>query len=92
MFKLKNKLDGPKKHGQEPTAIRYINTNDLVVTAEDINRVPLWYCVNNLNNSEPSDKVREMVVRRTKKQKERMNNNDGETFDINIIYFQEELD
>ena len=39
MFKLKIRLGGPKKGGQEPMAIRDPNTNDLVVSTEDIKRV-----------------------------------------------------
>ena len=45
-----------------------------------------------MDNHEPCDKVKGIVVRGTKKQKEWMNNNGGETFNININDFQEVFD
>ena len=49
VFKMKELINGPKKSGQEPTAIRDPKTGDLVVSNEEIKKVTLAYCVDNLS-------------------------------------------
>ena len=48
IFKMKEVINGPKKAGQEPTAIKDPVTGDLVVSNEEIKRVTLEYCKDNL--------------------------------------------
>ena len=51
VFKMKELVNGPKKGGQEPTAIRHPKTNELVVANEEIKKVTLEYCVDNLTKT-----------------------------------------
>ena len=92
VFKMKNKLVGHKKSHQDPTAIRDPTTKDLVVSPEDIKRVTLEYCANNLKGNKPSNHVKEQVEKRTIYQKQRMEVTSGDTFDITIEDFQTVLD
>ena len=48
IFKMKEVVNGPKKGGQEPSAIKDPKTGDLVVSSEEIKKVTLAYCVDNL--------------------------------------------
>ena len=57
IFKLKQKIVGNKKAGQEPTAIRDPETEDLVVSPKGIRNTTLKYCVNNLSNNKMSKNV-----------------------------------
>ena len=45
---MKKKLNGGKKEGQEPVAVRDPDTDELVTAAEDIKEVTLRYCETNL--------------------------------------------
>ena len=49
IFKMKEIVNGPKKPCQEPTAIKNPKTGDLVVSNEEIKKVTLAYCVDNLS-------------------------------------------
>ena len=49
VFKMKEVINGPKKPSQEPTAIRDPNTGDLIVSNEEIRKVTLAYCADNLS-------------------------------------------
>ena len=51
IFKMKEIINGPKKGGQELTAVRHPTSGDMVVSTEEIKRVTLEYCVKNLENS-----------------------------------------
>jgi len=59
VFAMKKKLSGGKKEAQEPVAIRDPNSNELVVAAEEIKRVTLKYCEDNLKKKVESDGVKE---------------------------------
>ena len=48
IFKMKEVINGPKKGGQVPTAIRDPKNGDIVVANEEIKSVTLAYCVDNL--------------------------------------------
>ena len=48
IFKMKEIINGPKKGEQVPTAIREPNNGDLIVANEEIKKVTLAYCVDNL--------------------------------------------
>ena len=51
IFKMKEIINGPKKGGQEPTAVRHPTSGDMVMSTEEIKRVTLLYCFKNLENS-----------------------------------------
>ena len=61
IFKMKEAITGPKKGGQEPTAIRDPTSGELVVSNEEIKKVTLAYCVDNLTKK-GSDKVVEKGI------------------------------
>ena len=73
---------GPKKGTQEPTAVRHPVSGDMVVANEEIKRVTLEYCVENLENASPDPEVE--VDTNLKKQLHdmRMKDNDDEDFEI----------
>ena len=48
VFKMKDVINGPKKSGQEPTAIRDPKSGELIVSSDEIKKVTLAYCVDNL--------------------------------------------
>ena len=48
IFKMKDVIKGPKKGMQEPTAVKDPNSGDFVVYNEEIKKVTLAYCVNDL--------------------------------------------
>ena len=48
VFKMKDVINGLKKSGQDPTAIRYPKSGELIVSSEEIKIVTLAYCVDNL--------------------------------------------
>ena len=50
VFKMKTKISGSKKEVQEPNAINNPKTGELITDAEEIKKVTLDYCVNNLQN------------------------------------------
>ena len=61
IFRLKQKIVGNRKVGQEPTAIKDPDSGDLLVSSHDINKTSLDYCVKNLSNNEVSDNVKVIV-------------------------------
>ena len=48
VYQMMKFLNGDKKEGQKPVAIKDPETKQLVVAPEDIKKVTLKYCVNNL--------------------------------------------
>ena len=57
IFKMKENIMGPKKGGQDPTAIRDPETGELVVSNEKIKEVTLSYCVDNLTKQSTNKEV-----------------------------------
>ena len=56
MVKIKTKISGSKREAQEPTAIKNPKTGELITDAEEIKKVTLDYCVNNLQNKVLNEK------------------------------------
>ena len=55
VFAMKKKVGGGKKEAQEPVAIRDPDSNELVVSAEEIKQVTLEYCKKNLTKKEEQE-------------------------------------
>ena len=92
VFQMRKEIAGPKKAGQEATAIKDPKTGEMIVTKEDIKKATLQYCVENLRPNEPDEEVKDMVENRKKEQLMKMNDKDGETFEVKPDDFQEVLE
>ena len=89
IFKMKEVLNGPKKGGQEPTAIKDPITGELVVSNEEIKKVTLAYCVDNLTKkSTDKDVEKEKELRKTAHEL-RMKEEDTEELEIGWNDFEE---
>ena len=55
LYKMKEIIEGPKKSGLEPQAIKDPKTEQVVVTSSEIKKVTLDYCLETLTNNEPED-------------------------------------
>ena len=82
VFKMRDAINGPKKGGQEATAIRNPQNNELIVSNEEIKEVTLKYCVDNLTKQpEDSSVVKGLEIKRFLHEL-RMEEADDEEFDI----------
>ena len=91
IFKMKEVINGPKKGGQEPTAIKNPITGELVVSNEEIKKVTLAYCVDNLTKkSTNTDVEKEKDLRKTVHEL-RMKEEDTEELEIGWKDFEEVL-
>ena len=93
IYKMKDFLVGGKKDNQEPAAIRNPANNDLVVAPEEIKKVTLEYCKNNLKKVgyqiEGNNEAHKM---KAKLHEMMMEDNDDEDFDIENDDFNEVID
>ena len=85
VFKMKELINGPKKAGQEPTAIRNPKTNELIVSNEEIKKVTLAYCVENLSKKN----VGQVNQLRNTVNELRLNSSDEEGFEVGKDDFNE---
>ena len=92
IFAMKKGIVGPKKSRQEASAIKDPKTGELMVTKDDIKKVTLKYCVENLKGNEPDEEVKEIVEKRKKEQLEKMKSKTGESFEINHDEFEDVLE
>ena len=53
VFKMRKMIAGQRKDIQEPTAIKDPETDKIVMEADEIKKVTLQYCVNNLKSRNP---------------------------------------
>ena len=91
IFKLKQKIVGSRRVGQEPSAIKDPETGDLLVSSEDIKKASLNYCVNNLKNNEVSEKVKVLVSLKENLHRMRMMEDTKEEFDVEIEEYEDVL-
>ena len=66
IFKMKAAISGNKRGRQEATAVRNPKNRELAVAANEIKKVILDYCVDNLKKNTPKDKVKVLVEERRK--------------------------
>merc|ERR1712215_405096 len=86
IFKMKAAISGNKRSRQEATAVRNPKNGELTVSANEIKKVILEYCVDNLKNNTPKDEVRVLVEERRKEQKKRIEDTGGEGLDIDYLH------
>ena len=91
VFRIRNTVLGPKKGGQEASAIKDPDTGDTIVNKEDIKKATLKYCVNNLKNNTPDEEEKDNVKKRKEDQLEIMNDKNGESFEITYDDFDQVL-
>ena len=91
VFKIRKSILGPKKTGQEASAIRHPKTNELIVSKEEIKKVTLEYCTENLANNTPDEEVKDMINKRRTEQIEKMKDTSGESFEVNFQDFDQVL-
>merc|ERR1711867_65934 len=72
IFKMKAAISGNKRSREEATAVRNPKNGELTVSANEIKKVILEYCVDNLKKNTPKDEVRVLVEERRKEQKKRI--------------------
>ena len=60
VFKMRNKITGGKKQGQEPSAIRDPETENLLVESSSIKAATLKYCINNLKDNKLDEDAEEL--------------------------------
>ena len=89
IFKMKEVITGPKKGNQEPTAIRDPNDGELVVSNEEIKKVTLDYCVQNLTTKSKDPKTVEIRDMRKNMHFLRMEEEDSEGLEIEWEDFEE---
>ena len=82
VFKMKEAINGPKKKTQEPSAVKDPTTGELVVSSEEIKKVTLKYCVENLQNNNPDDSVKQLVELKKELHKIRMSDTDSDGFKV----------
>ena len=88
---MKEMINGPKKGGQEPTAVRHPVTGDMVVSNEEIKRVTLEYCAKNLENLNPDPEVEKDSILKEHLNNIRMKDVNDEGFEIEKDDFENVL-
>ena len=91
VYKMKDHLVGGKKEKQEPAAIIDPSNNELVVSAEEIKKVTLEYCKNNLKKRHLTEETDEGRKIKVKLHQLRMEDTEEEDFLIDKEDFKEVL-
>ena len=89
VFKMKEIVAGAKKSPQEPHAVLDAETEELVVSNEDIKKVTLKHCVKSLENNVPDEKVKHIVNLVNKVHDKRMIEEDSEEVEVTLDDFEE---
>ena len=91
VFRIRKDIVGPKKAGQEATSVKDPSTGEILVTKDDIKKATLNYCVKNLKGNKPDKSVVEMIKQRKANQLKKMDEDDEETFEVDIEDFKDVL-
>ena len=83
IFKMKEVITGPKKGSQDPTAIRDPNTNELIVSNQEIKNVTLAYCVANLTKKSDDIEVLKGLELKESLHRMRMEEKDDKGLQLN---------
>ena len=62
VFKLRERIIGTKKQGQEACAVKDPKTKELIVATEEIKRVSLEYCKEVLSNNKPEAEYKKEIM------------------------------
>ena len=88
---MKAAISGNKRGRQEATDVGNPKNAALAVSANEIKKVILDYCVDNLKKNTPKDKVKVLVEERSKEQKKRIEDTSGECFELNKDDFNTDM-
>ena len=78
VFKMRGEIEGSKKGAQEPHAIKHPKTGELIVNSDEIKKVTLQYCIETLENNEPHEDAKPLILLKKKLHDLRMKEDDGE--------------
>jgi hypothetical protein len=92
VFKMKEVINGPKKGNQVPTAIKDPNDGELIVSNEEIKKVTLAYCVDNLTKQHKDESVIKALELKKVMHNIRMKEQEDEEFDVGSEDFEVVLD
>ena len=82
VFKMRNKITGGKKQGQEPSAIRDPEREELLVKSSSIKAATLKYCINNLKDNKLDEDAGKIFKLKENLHNLRMKEYTKEEFDI----------
>ena len=82
IFKMKENLLGGKKVGQEPSAVRDPETEELLVGSKEVKRATLSYCLKNLTNNTMTKEGERLASLKENLHRLRMEEDTMEEFEI----------
>ena len=91
VFKMRKKITGGKKQGQEPSAIRDPETGDLIVESSMIKAATLKYCVDNLMDNKLYGDAEKLFKLKETLHHLRMKEDTRKEFDIEDDEFEDVL-
>ena len=89
VHKMKEIVSGSKKSPQEPHAVLDVETNELVVSNEDIKKVTLKHCLKTLENNVPEEDVKLIVELVNDVHEKRMKEEDDDDIEISNEDFED---
>ena len=89
VYKMKKLITGENQKAQEPVAVRDPKDGELIVEPNEIKKVTLQYCQDNLKNEKKSDKYITEEEVKQKLHNIRMNDNDEDGFKVDEDDFEE---
>ena len=92
VFRIRKDIAGPKKGGQEASAIKDPTTGELLVTGDEIKKATVKYCAINLKGSKPHESVEEQVKQRKVDQLKMMEEEREDTLEIEKDDFVEVIE
>ena len=92
IFKMKKEIVGSKKSKLEAIAIRHPENGEILVNKNEIKKVVLNYCVNNLQKNNPVEEVKDSVNKTRETQIKLMKDTTGEGFKVTWNDFTEVLE
>lgn len=82
VYRMKKVITGENTKGHEPVTIRDPKDNELVVDPEEIKKITLKYCQDNLKKTEKGDKYREEEEIKQELHRLRMKDKDDDGFEV----------
>ena len=92
IFKLKDSVTGPKKIGQEPTAMLHPDSNELIINREEITKTTLAYCSKLLTNRAPRQGFEEDILMKDLIHAGRMSDPNGPNCELTLEMFHASLE
>jgi hypothetical protein len=92
IFKIAERIRGPKGGSQEPSAVRHPTTGEVVVSTREVKEIVLEYCSNVLENNEPKDSFKEEIALKEMLHDIRVNNNAASSIKISEETFNKVME